>query len=1535
MTENGSNKVHRKRNFFDFLLKTLRRPLPYVGLIGAILLMIFSRAIRDYTANLVGETIVTIVENETDGQYRVFSDAARYDIFTEELRIENFVIALDTTQTDRERHLRENSSIVEFETPLLVFKIHSLFDLVFKRDLRIDFIGILSPTVDLETSEHFQKIDIDSASLLTDFHKYLNTLEVDSFRIQEGEFKVFDHQDDHLVETDLHIQEFSLVLKNFKFDQKSNLDVFEGLYADHISLDIRDQQFIQLKSKDQIKFKRLHLNSMDSIFLIDSLKYIMAAEISDSAEYTGLGMNLDIPEVRLSGFNYEHAYKHNELHFDTLYISNPDVYIKPVKQENKNSERQNIAEYIGGAIASHIIIDDGRFAFGNHKELTTRKLNFHAQNINLDTLLLDPYNILNSTGDFDLGVQGIKLDLPDSIHTLTVEEINFNHEDSILGAHLIRINPKAGKGNYYAMRDANVPLLQRSSLRDLLVEGLDLSLLITDQKLDLGSITLTRPVTYLLEYPSIRSSRRYQERNTNNSLGLEAIGHLSISNGFFSYDRIQQGKRDRVAGSSIYLDANRISQGSIGQFNPGLKTLHYTNTQFENFNLNIDSLFVDLENFKHVGNFKNIQINDFRSISMQRADFEPDTVFYDQHRYQMSGRNILIKGFDEESLFRYNSLYIDSITVGRLSAGVQLADIVKTNTSQKESQSPVNQVIVGYFGIGDGNVNLSNKNLRTSVSNVFGEVYHFEVDSLQSVNNPKFNFFDIFLQYGRFSYTDKNSGFRAFGTSGQLSEKDSVIVLNNVSLRNKTNNFTSRIASMRLQGLDKKRLQVDRFIRFNNLDITRPTFKLAFSDEDGEPNDSLMVKMITEATLKNQILKNISGIDFNRVSVNNAKLDVTLKNGRMISLSGINSNIIDYNLDSLTAPIQLMQPGSFSLEIDDIVSNGSKDTIQVAGVLLDLNRNTLVSSDLKINADLKKAKLLIESPGIQIGGFEPIKLINQDFSLDYISTKNTLISLNQSDTVGLQADSIANKSNYDRIINSIFSESRTASINSRNNLNPDSLTTENDTIDLDTIKVAVSREDSLSNVSPIPDSLLITGIDSLYLQGPDSSIMRPQITQALPVEDKIELPQYRQRGISGQIDKIRIDSSVFDWKKNDDPNFPLRNTKFSIEVTELHLDTMTRFDVGRHIQDISLTVRDHEIKLPDSLNVLGVDKFTVSTGQRKVSAEGISLTSRVSKYDYASFIGHQVTWQNLEDLDVTIDSLDVTSFLNEQHINASKVTISGGHLDLFRDKEYPFPEDQRRSLPQTALRNLEPNITVDSVDIRDFSLEYRERQASDRPEGFITVDSINASFSRITNDSAMLRENRYVKAKAEGVLYDQGRLTLNINFDMIDPDDKFDWSLNFTSMPAEDFNQILEEAAYVSIASGNIKSINMTSQADKDYALGKMRFLYNDLKVSAINKRNMKTGGMGPGILSFFANTFVVKKNNPNARVFVRTGDIYFERDEKRIIFDYLVKTALNGVVASIGAGSNRKQLRKIKKEGKAKKDREKGRGKGSRKSKS
>jgi hypothetical protein len=94
-----------------------------------------------------------------------------------------------------------------------------------------------------------------------------------------------------------------------------------------------------------------------------------------------------------------------------------------------------------------------------------------------------------------------------------------------------------------------------------------------------------------------------------------------------------------------------------------------------------------------------------------------------------------------------------------------------------------------------------------------------------------------------------------------------------------------------------------------------------------------------------------------------------------------------------------------------------------------------------------------------------------------------------------------------------------------------------------------------------------------------------------------------------------------------------------------------------------------------------------------------------------------------------------------------------------------------------------------------------------------------------------------------------------------------------------------------------------------ELALGEMKMYYRNLKVRLL-KNGKEEKGFFAGIKTFIANNFIIRKNNNN-----RIGTVYFPRLQDRSFLNYYVKTLVSGIATSIGAKSNKRMLKKYKRD--------------------
>jgi len=222
------------------------------------------------------------------------------------------------------------------------------------------------------------------------------------------------------------------------------------------------------------------------------------------------------------------------------------------------------------------------------------------------------------------------------------------------------------------------------------------------------------------------------------------------------------------------------------------------------------------------------------------------------------------------------------------------------------------------------------------------------------------------------------------------------------------------------------------------------------------------------------------------------------------------------------------------------------------------------------------------------------------------------------------------------------------------------------------------------------------------------------------------------------------------------------------------------------------------------------------------------------------------------------------------------------------------------------------------------NVTYEELNKGASQAGIIDFKDFTGGILNITNDSSRLAVNHIMTAAINCYILSEGNLQADFEFDLTDPNGKHSYKAFLTDeMSLLSLNKMLEPSVNVHISSGIAKKLKMEVEGNADYITGEMDFLYNDLHFNLISKKTGTTSAFGPALGSFFANTFIVRTNNPNP-LLVRGGDVYAERDTTKAFFNYITKTALSGIVSSIGARNNRKLIKRANKEAQEKQERKK-----------
>lgn len=155
-------------------------------------------------------------------------------------------------------------------------------------------------------------------------------------------------------------------------------------------------------------------------------------------------------------------------------------------------------------------------------------------------------------------------------------------------------------------------------------------------------------------------------------------------------------------------------------------------------------------------------------------------------------------------------------------------------------------------------------------------------------------------------------------------------------------------------------------------------------------------------------------------------------------------------------------------------------------------------------------------------------------------------------------------------------------------------------------------------------------------------------------------------------------------------------------------------------------------------------------------------------------------------------------------------------------------------------------------------------------------------------------------ARMNARFLDKTPLKVNWKFYLGNARGRFDVEGSLGSIVAKDVNQLTEPMGPARLEDGRIQSLYFNFDADNYKANGKVKMLYENLKLSLLEKQDGKKELDKKTVASFVAN-IVVKNDNPTRKDEARVSDVAFERDTNRSIFHLVWKSIFKGVRETVG----------------------------------
>ena len=1511
-----------KKSIGDFLRKRKKWLITLGIFIG--FLIGLNLLINHYVDKVVGTLIKEFVHEKSNGFYQVEFKEIAYLLNDGRFFMTDFRFGIhpDHQHSIDYKDLKQNY-IYLASIPRLHIDIIDFWSVFVHRKLRVIGIDIDSPEIkiiNLNKNKSPKKISFEAGNLYEVLSGQLNELKISDFLISDGKFDYETYEGPDY--DNFKIKGVTFEVKNFQVNEKANLRTDKFFYTDDIFLEIKDQLFLLKDSIHKVSFDKFYISTRNNELGFENFN-LTRRDNPLTNKKAHNHYEVTVPSVRLSGIDFLSAYNNNLLMIDSIEIGDPTIKIKKrTKGRQSDTTRSNLLDialiYHDYLMIDHFNLTEANLIFTDEtqnqpKKYTIDHISAYVSNVEIDNGRNSKYKYGFDFDKVDLVVKNYEVTLPDSINTVKFDEFTITSnpfevklKDLVVQPDLSVASPSE-KSRIYA------------SFPYIVVSEFDVAKAINKDTFVIEEVYLEDPDIRI--EPAI-SKKPGNQKTTPGGLfgvykGLQSfsdlfiLNKLNIINGKFSLENPPGMNKTDIVLNQINLALENIIVDSL------------TNTENDLFgsaelslSLNNSSVKTQPGSIK-TGNFK-FTSTDGR-LKIDNLNMKADSSILHQ-KLKVNLPELIVTGINTNKILFENEIALDSLKFQNVEILFDLFEksLPSEKTPKKVSEHlpviTINHLIgikndinfkhdgLSIFIADNISFNISKLRVDQSISDKF--INQFDYDKIRSISIDNYNFYlteqNHLLEADHISWSNNNSTFS----------------MENINLKpygNPNNKYDISIPKIAMTGIDLKGILKGSYYYGNEILIDNPVFnlKLAMGKQENPTNLDLgFIPLL----LRNRYL----GARANTFNIKNASISFhqkVEKDSLIVEVQNLNFLIDNLEVDSVTE----MLPGRF-LFANDVRLQGDYLSAyhQSNSDFYNINHYYISTKDgnIRLNGIYYATNTKNESSEKSKVKFTADNLIIQDFDF---------FNLTQNQTVDISEILIDDAEFH--LIPGTGNSNKEGSKLKRNNFQLDHLLFKSiiDTlINFDQFQSTplTDKEDKEGlnvNSQEFPsDTLLLESISDMLninAQPGPASENGTNKKADLKASGK-EFPFDTLLLKSIDIERILVTDSKVTIENPDELRTGLVMPDIWLLAEGIKLNPKSAKDSNRifYSDNLMAKIKNFNYVLPNNMSAIRIDELKLNSKDSSIHATNFGLIPLVGRYDYGRVKGYQSTWLQITNDSISFGKVDFLDIFNNNSFNAQTLEVNKLDISVFRDKRIPFPEWQRRPLPQANLRNMNFIFNVDTISLHDGFISYQEHSEKAYTTGEVFFSDLDATILNLTNDSIRTLSSPNARIGVTAKVFGKGNLKAEFLFNLVDMDNIHTYGIVVDPFDLTEFNRILIPSASVQISSGYNQKIIMSAKATEDYSYGEMKFYYEELKIALLNRETETPKGLGNALGSFFANTFIIKSNNPR-NLFLRKGDIFFERDKKRAIFNYWTKTFLSGVVSSIGATNNKKKIRKMQEE--------------------
>lgn len=255
--------------------------------------------------------------------------------------------------------------------------------------------------------------------------------------------------------------------------------------------------------------------------------------------------------------------------------------------------------------------------------------------------------------------------------------------------------------------------------------------------------------------------------------------------------------------------------------------------------------------------------------------------------------------------------------------------------------------------------------------------------------------------------------------------------------------------------------------------------------------------------------------------------------------------------------------------------------------------------------------------------------------------------------------------------------------------------------------------------------------------------------------------------------------------------------------------------------------------------------------------------------------------------------LDFDRSIADEALFIHSMGIHGLHVAVDLDKSLPEEPPEPVRLPPAALASMPFSIRVDTLDLVDAEVHYRERDAKTGRWGEVPFSRMSAQFRNITNDAAATSDS--ITGRFSTTFFDSAQV-VGTYAAALDGSEKFSITTTVTRLPLVEVNRATQPLMRMQVEKGILNSLTMRMEGNARRAKGTMELAYTGLLV------RVEPGTPTALRSSMFGNVMdaMLQQQYGGGMTADRERNFSIERDPDRSMLTYLWHATREGLTRNL-----------------------------------